>query len=130
MRSATAKVIVAALILGTSVLAENLFEPKQLSAEEKAKVDAAPLGSKDNPVRCEAPAGERAYLKRLRCPSGGPPTFERGGSVGLGPYETTLDRYEVRCPDWPESAAVYMDMYHVGYEEDRAIPRFSIVKSD
>ena len=37
-----------------------------------------------------------------------------------------LDRYEVNCPEWSEAVAVFMDMYHTGYEEKRAVPKFSI----
>jgi hypothetical protein len=128
MRIAIVVGIVAGTALGTSASERGFFEPKQLSAEEQAAVDKAPLGSKENPVRCEAPAGEQAYLKRLRCPSGKAPKFERGGSVGLGPYEMIMDRYEVSCKEWTEPVDVYMDMYHEGYKEKRAVGQFTIVE--
>ena len=109
-----------------SVGAREFDEPKILSKKQKAIVDAAPLGSEANPVRCEEPEGESTYLGRLRCPSGGPPTFERRGSVGQGPYGTVLDRYEVTCPEWPEPVDVYMDMYHKNFTENRPVPKFSV----
>lgn len=82
------------------------------------------LGTMGNPVRVLMPEGERAYLHRLRCGNGGPPTFERRGSGGIGPYGKILDIYSVVCPD--QSATVYMDMYHCT-EEALAIPGFEIV---
>ena len=111
------------LSLGAS---EFFFEPKKLSKKQQAVVDAAPLGSEANPVRCAHPAGERAYLDRLRCPSGDPASYKRAGSVGEGPYETIMDLYEVKCPEWPDAISVYMDMYHEKYTETRPVPTFSI----
>ena len=112
--------------LPVSVAAREFFEPKKLSKKQQATVDAAPLGSEANPVRCAHPEGERAYLNRLRCPSGGPATYERAGSVGESPYETIMDRYEVKCPEWPDAVSVYMDMYHEKRIENRPVPKFSI----
>ena len=86
-----------------------------------------PLGSKENPVRAAGPAGQRAYLQRLRCSDGTPPAFERRGSVGAGPYGSIMDVYELRCASGePARAAVYMDMYHQRVE-DRPVPGFTIV---
>lgn len=82
------------------------------------------LGTMANPVRVLMPEGERAYLHRLRCDNGGPPTFERQGSGGIGPYGKIVDIYSVECPN--KSAIVYMDMYHCT-EESLAVPGFEIV---
>lgn len=88
---------------------------------------AGELGTRQNPVRVSGPAGERAYLARLRCSDGTTPAFERGGSVGVGPYGNILDIYDVRCPSGsPPGAEVYMDMYH-NRAEDAAVPGFTIV---
>jgi hypothetical protein len=84
-----------------------------------------PLGSFENPVRCDMPGGEREYLKRLRCGDGTPPWFERMGSFGLGPYGNILDGYEVKCGE--ERFEIFMDMYHHGHVEAEAVPGFSIV---
>ena len=102
------------------------FAPRALSPKEQARIESAPLGSGQNPIRCEQPKGERAYLQRLRCPSGTAPTFSRRGSTGAGPYGTVLDDYEVRCPDRTEASTVLMDMYHTGFIERRPVPGFSI----
>ncbi len=128
MKSAT-RIVVLVVIAGglsLSAAAREFFEPKKLNKKEQAIVDAAPLGSEANPVRCAHPDGERAYLSRLRCPSGGPSTYERAGSVGESPYGTIMDLYEVKCPEWPEAASIYMDMYHEKYVESRPVPKFSI----
>jgi hypothetical protein len=112
--------------VAASAGAGDFFEPKKLSNEQQAVVDAEPLGSKANPIRCEAPEGERAYLKRLRCPSGDRPKYKRAGSVGAGPYDTIMDLYQATCSEWPDTVDIYMDMYHEGYTEKRPVPRFSV----
>lgn len=93
-----------------------------------AAAQAFPLGSKQNPIRSDMPPGERAYLSRLRCSDGKPPEFSRSGSVGTGPYGGILDLYQLRCSSGqPATAAVYVDMYHPGYQEAQAVPGFTIV---
>jgi hypothetical protein len=84
-----------------------------------------PLGSQQNPVRVGGPAGERAYLARLRCQDGRFPEFERTGSFGIGPWGYILDGYSVKCASGQE-AMVFMDMYHSTHREDRAVPGFTI----
>jgi len=84
-----------------------------------------PLGSKTNPVRCDGPEGERAYLRRLRCDGAGQPAqFERLGSVGIGVYGNVLDEYEVTCGG--ESRSVFLDMYHDNHVEKAPPPGFTI----
>jgi hypothetical protein len=102
------------------------FTPKPLNRAQRARLEAAPLGSAENPVRCDRPDGERAYLQRLRCAGGEAPTFARVGSTGAGPYGTVLDVYSLRCPGAPAPVSVFMDMYHEGFVEQRALPGFSI----
>lgn len=88
-----------------------------------------PLGSKDNPARVNMPDGQRAYLRRLRCADGEPPSFSRSGSVGPGPFGSIVDAYRVDCGDsGPKGAVVYMDMYHPEHEETAAPPGFTFVK--
>ena len=94
----------------------------------KKAIEAAgsfPLGSRQNPVRENMPAGEIAYLSRLRCPDGNSATFSRTGSTGIGPYGFILDLYKVACAG-ADPVDVYIDMYHDGGEL-RPIPGFSIV---
>lgn len=91
----------------------------------EAEITRYPLGSKDNPVRVGGPAGERAYLARLRCEDGRPPGFERDGSMGPGPWGYILDAYTVTCTDG-RASVVYMDMYHSRHKEALAVPGFSI----
>ncbi len=103
------------------------------SAVQGAELDATlaeaaqhPLGSMENPVRAAMPAGQRAYLARLRCPDGSAPAYERRGSGGDGPYGNIIDYYQVTCPG-AQPVTVVMDMYHAGYAEDRAVPGFTIM---
>lgn len=87
-----------------------------------------PLGSAHNPVRADMPAGQRAYLSRLRCANGRGPAFERIGSFGAGPYGSIIDGYSVTCAgSSPTEAVVHMDMYHSGHVEAAAVPGFTIV---
>ncbi|MFN3669309.1 MAG: hypothetical protein ACK4VY_08385 [Brevundimonas sp.] len=87
-----------------------------------------PLGSAQNPVRADMPAGQRAYLSRLRCANGRAPTFDRQGSMGAGPYGSIIDAYAVTCAgSSPATAVVHMDMYHAGHVEAAAVPGFTIV---
>lgn len=92
------------------------------------------------------PAGERAYLSRLRCADGQAPRFERSGNVGprhdikpgtpdsvlldqmdmhrpLPPGEVdyhVIDLYEVVCSD--QTHEIYMDMYHCTGPQTKAPP--------
>lgn len=97
---------------------------------EKAieKASEHPLGSEKNPVRVNMPSGQRAYLARLRCSDGKAPQFQRGGSVGPGPFGSIVDVYDVNCGDAaPGNVPVYLDMYHSEHDEKNAVPGFTIV---
>jgi hypothetical protein len=94
------------------------------------EINKHPLGSAKNPVRCNRPPGQRAYLARLRCPGGTAPRFSRDGSMGFGPFETIIDQYSVTCPPADKIASdhkVYLDMYHPKHLEKRAVPGFTIL---
>jgi hypothetical protein len=87
-----------------------------------------PLGSRENPVRAEMPLGQRAYLQRLRCGDGRAPSFSRIGNFGIGIYGNIIDGYRVDCASAaPGRVEIYMDMYHRGHVEDRAVPGFNIM---
>ena len=80
-------------------------------------------------MRSEGPAGERAYLDRLRCSDGLTPRSERIGSMGYGPFGNIVDAYEVLCAGAePARSVIYLDMYHSGFREKRAVPGFTIVE--
>lgn len=74
----------------------QLRNEAQEPLESKDKVSEPP-GSKSNPVRGDGPRGERQYLKRLRCPDGKRPQYDRVGSFPGGPYGNILDEYRVKC---------------------------------
>jgi hypothetical protein len=117
---------------GDDDIARAAMGQSQMSgrALERAVAAAAkyPFGSQRNPVRAAMPAGEHAYLARLRCGDGRAPRFERIGSFGAGAYGNILDGYHVDCGDSaPGKVEVYMDMYHPGHVETRPVPGFTIV---
>ena len=89
------------------------------------KINAQPLGTRNNPVRADGIAGERAYMTRLRC-ANGTVIYEqrRIGSGGVGPYTTDTATWEVEC--YGELFIVYLDGSHPGYVERRAARGFSI----
>lgn len=102
--------------------------PPAESARIAARLADKPLGSEQNPVRADMPAGQRAYLARLRCANGRGPTFSRIGSMGAGPYGSIVDAYSVNCAgSTPAQSVVHMDMYHAGHAEAAAVPGFTIV---
>lgn len=107
---------------GQSQVSGGTLERRQIAANRHV------LGTQKNPVRAEMPLGERAYLARLRCGDGKAPVFERMGSFGSGPYGNILDGYTVTCGQaTPGNQQVFMDMYHPGHVEDRAVAGFTIV---
>ena len=95
-----------------------------------AAAERHPLGSRENPVRAQMPAGQRAYLQRLRCSDGRAPTFGRIGNYGVGVYGNIIDGYDVNCgAAAPGRVEIIMDMYHPGHVENRPVPGFTIVPS-
>ena len=92
-----------------------------------AEADRHPLGSQQNPVRVSQPEGQRAYLSRLRCTNGQAPSYMRAGNAGIGVFGNIIDNYTVVCADsTPARSAIFMDMYHAGHVENRAVPGFTI----
>lgn len=85
-----------------------------------------PLGGQRNPVRANGPQGQRDYLARLRCADGLAPSYQRVGSIGIGPYGKMLDGYTVQCRG-EDPVTVTMDMYHC-VEETRPIPGMELTE--
>jgi hypothetical protein len=110
---------------------EKKKEPEKEQEKKKDKEEpkiSGELGSKENPVRCNMPRGERAYLNRLRCADNKAPAYHRIGSFGLGPYGNIIDGYNVKCED-KDPVTVFMDMYH-DHVEKEAVPGFTIVNDE
>ncbi|RZJ41579.1 MAG: hypothetical protein EON86_09900 [Brevundimonas sp.] len=102
--------------------------PAARSDRTAAGLTGHPLGSQQNPIRVHFPAGERAYLARLRCADQRAPQVERIGSFGMGPYGMIIDGYDVRCPgSTPATSTLYLDMYHPDHVETAAPPGFKII---
>ena len=98
--------------------------PPNLNTDDS--LSAAPLGSRENPIRCAWPAGQRAYLARVRDKEGLEVRSVRLGSFGMGPYGNLLDGYSITTQSG-ESIEVYFDMYHFDYTEGKPPPGFRIV---
>jgi hypothetical protein len=106
---------------------ESMVQGDELD-QRLAEAAAYSLGSKENPVRAQGPAGQRAYLSRLRCADLKAPTFNRAGSAGMSPYGNIVDVYIVTCSgSEPASSEIYIDMYHSGHVEEQAVPGYGIV---
>ncbi|MEM7682791.1 MAG: hypothetical protein AAF288_12610 [Planctomycetota bacterium] len=97
-----------------------------IAERDPAETGRYPLGSPDNPVRAHEPAGQQAYLSRLRNLQGNAPTYRRIGPHGIGPHGYILDAYELTDPDSGAQQTVYLDMYHPGHREDRPIAGYQI----
>jgi len=106
-----------------SIVIQPLLEGRKTITPDWAAINAVPLGDKGNPVRVHL-AGQEAYLSRLVCSNGAPPTFYRVGSFGVGVYGTIVDGYDVDCAG--SKRMVFMDMYHPNYVEPRPVPGFTI----
>jgi hypothetical protein len=92
-----------------------------------AAASAHPLGTMENPVRVGGPAGERAYVARLRCGDGSVPRVGERASMGTGAFGTIVDGYPLDCGSAaPGRVTVILDMYHSEHREDRAPPGFAI----
>ena len=81
------------------------------------------LGSIENPIKCDGPSGERAYLALLLGPDGQFLRFHREGSVSGEP--NMLDRYRISSLDESFVHTLYMDMYHKGFQDARLPEGFS-----
>ena len=125
--------VVIGLVLMAGMLADALAQkppkPKKLSDKVQTEVDAAPLGSMQNPVRCATMAGAKTYIARLRCPSDKAPKAQYNGNVGQGPYGTNVDYYILNCKKAASTHNLFLDIHHKGFVEERAIPEFTIVES-
>ena len=123
------RILIAALIacmLSIPALSETTTNATitALLTRPKSEVSGA-LGTRTNPVRCDQPSGERAYLRRLRDANGNAPTFYRVGSYGHGPHGFILDGYEVTSGT--NKVMVFMDMYHPRFIETNTVPGFTII---
>ncbi|MCF8506457.1 MAG: hypothetical protein K9G59_16220 [Caulobacter sp.] len=110
-----------------SILTGGRVSGPELAARIR-KASTFPLGSRDNPVRVNMPAGQRAYLDRLRCSNGERPTYGRVGNFGAGVFGSIIDGYRVVCPNGglPAESLIYMDMYHADHYETAAPAGFTI----
>jgi hypothetical protein len=121
---------------GAAVLGVACSRPRPSVQPEPtaSEVTPAPLGSIGNPVRAGGVFGEREFLRRLVCPGGTAPQFERRGSLrAREPHPSDghmLDDYAVTCSDTAGGQTVHtviIDMYHPGYRERGTLPPFTVL---
>lgn len=81
-----------------------------------------PAGCRSNPIRCDGPAGEHAYLERSRSHDGRKLLYFRQGSLGIpSPFGNIVDVYLIGLEDVGPVRRIYMDMYFEGYVDERPI---------
>lgn len=92
-----------------------------------AAAAAFPLGTLANPVRVGGPAGERAYVARLRCADGKAPAAGPGRPGGVGGFGTVTDIATLDCgAAAPGRLDLVLDLYHEEHVEDRAPAGFTL----
>ncbi len=89
-----------------------------------AAAQAHPLGTAGNPVRVGGPAGERAYIARLRCADGSAPQIGPRADAGVGAFGTVIAAYPLRCG--ADESRIAFDMYHEEHVETRAPAGFTL----
>lgn len=102
----------------------NQASPEEEMRSLVAAADAHPLGTLANPVRVGGPAGERAYLDRLRCPDGAAPRIGARREAGVGAFGSIVAAYELSCAG--ADARILFDMYHEEHVETRAPAGFTL----
>ena len=143
MRAALALLIAIAIIAFPAPASAQQRTPRQTLEEmglapsqeqvRRAVERAAgePLGSERTPVRVSSPAGQRAYMARLRCADGTPPAVGQRRNAGEGPFGTIIDVYPLDCGDSaPGQVQLAMDMYHDDHVETNAPVGFTLVDAD
>jgi len=102
----------------------NPASPEEEMRALVAAADAHPLGTAENPVRVGGPAGERAYLARLRCPEGAAPRIGARREAGVGAFGSIVAAYQVICGE--AETPILFDMYHEEHVETRAPAGFTL----
>jgi len=77
-----------------------------------------PLGSKENPIKCDGPQGERNYLEKLVTQEGRAIITSREGST-RNTSGSIVDVYPIEDENGQIITTLYFDMYHKGYKEKK-----------
>jgi len=77
-----------------------------------------PLGSKENPIKCDGPQGERNYLEKLVTQEGRAIKTSRKGSTS-NTSGSIVDVYPIEDENGQIITTLYFDMYHKGYKEKK-----------
>ena len=82
------------------------------------KDEKHPLGSKENPIKCEGSRGEHKYLRKLVTQEGRLIKTTRQGST-RNASDRIVDIYPIEDENGQLITTLYFDMYHEGYEEKK-----------
>jgi hypothetical protein len=88
-------------------------------------IGSGPMGTKNNPIKCEGREGIINYLDRLRGPQNQTLTKTDLGSGGLSPFEGVMDIWEVSY-EGGTPVQIYFDAGFEGYKEPKAVGDFKI----
>ena len=86
------------------------------------------LGTIDNPIRCDAPIGERRYLHQLVSETHGFIRYKRMGSFRVD--GNILDGYAIMDLAGEKFVELYFDMYHPGHVEESIPSGFTRIDSE
>jgi hypothetical protein len=82
-----------------------------------------PLGTIQNPVKCDGVVGELEYLENLITQDGESVDYERVGSLSLGSGKI-LDKYSIYNKDGLLLGTFYFNLYFPNYVEEQIIEGF------
>jgi hypothetical protein len=130
MRNPRVRVLAYSAVLTVNACAHAAPQARPSVVPPLATIEYADdqLGSSSNPVKAGGPFGQRDFLRRLVCPNGDTPSFERSGSYGPGPDRHMIDGYDVVCAGDGIRAFIFMDMYHPEHRERSALPPFEVLE--
>lgn len=86
------------------------------------------LGTKENPIRCEGPSGERQYLDQITASKAKLDFTEHIQYRRIGSFPVAgkiLDNYEIKNLKGDVVGHLFFDMYHEGYTESKVPPDFT-----
>lgn len=121
---ALGRTLILALALVLAAGCSVLLNRAQPGGDPELTLPAGALGSSQNPVKCDMPAGEQQYLQRLRGPDGQPVRYQRLGNAGRGAFGHIADLYLVESQDGTIRREVFLDMYFPGHRETQPVPGF------
>ena len=88
-------------------------------------IGSGPMGTKNNPIKCDGREGMLEYLERLRGPQNQTLSKTDMGSGGMSPFEGVMDIWEVSY-EGGAPLQIYFDSGFEGYREAKAVGDYKI----